>query len=130
MKEVNYYECEYCGERFDDEYDCWEHEQEHIFSEVADSLFFFDEKKNPIAVGETWNWFDRVFYIAIRTQKAYDVLYGYCESQRLDIMNAFDGWPNHTGVIYYDEIHGIWCHVDKERQYLENLNLEFSKYWN
>lgn len=130
MKEVNYYECEFCGERFDYEHECWEHEQEHIFSEVANSLFFFDVNKKLINMGETWSWFDKVFYIVIRTEKAYNVLYEYCESQGLDVMDAFDSWPNHTGVIYYDETFGVWRHVDKERQQLENLNLEFSKYWN
>lgn len=56
MKTVAYYECEVCGERFDDEYECLRHEKFHNLEDLfTGGAKFYDKDGQLIAIDNLEN---------------------------------------------------------------------------
>ena len=84
MTEIHYYECDYCGEMFDDEGDCRAHEIKEKMGALADGFTLYDGLYQPIsftdlASGE--NNFDDVEYVVIQNKEAGDALNNYIENE-------------------------------------------------
>ena len=85
MYTVMKYECEICGQEFDDEADAFKHEFEHSFPpEVKEAIHLYDSKGNPLSV--SIDSAEDACFIKCDTVEAWDAfkdLYinycGYCE---------------------------------------------------
>ena len=85
MYTVMKYECEICGQEFDDEEDAFRHEFEHSFPpEVKEAIHLYDSKGNPLSF--FIDSAEDAYFIKCDTIEAWDAfkdLYinycGYCE---------------------------------------------------
>lgn len=123
MKEVHYYQCEYCGKTFEDEDECCRHE----LVEMADSSKFQAyEGDKPIA----WPWggyeFEHIDAIRIEDATAWDFLsdyiqynLGYCSPTEGLLLP--DTWP----VVLYNPDGDLWVDVEEEFNKAKNLKEKY-----
>lgn len=84
MKEIHYYECGYCGKRFDDEDECRAHEIEEKMGSLVDGFALYDERYQPITFKNLVSReadFNDVFYVAIRNKEAGEALNNFVEKE-------------------------------------------------
>ena len=73
MYTVYKYECEICGQQFDDEDDAIRHEFEHSFPpEVKEAIHLYDSKGNPLSF--SIDSVEGAFFIKCDTVEAWDAL--------------------------------------------------------
>ena len=71
MYTVTKYECEICGQQFDDEDEAFRHEFEHSFpSEVKEAIHLYDSKGNPLSF--SFDSADETYFIKCDTVEAWD----------------------------------------------------------
>ena len=71
MYTVTKYECEICGQQFDDEDEAFKHEFEHSFPpEVKEAIHIYDSKGNPLSF--SFDSADEAYFIKCDTVKAWD----------------------------------------------------------
>ena len=122
------YVCDYCGEVFDNEDDCFRHEWEHKFELLKNRIKFMREKGNgvfielPLALesvdectviycdgtDEAWNTLD----------EAFDWRGYYCVSKDIRV----DGH-----LFIYDQDADEWYCLEKKLDYFVKLNTEVNK---
>ena len=75
MYTVTKFECEICGQQFDDEDDALRHELDHSFTpEVKEAIHLYDPKGNPLSF--SIDSVDDAFFIKCDTAEAWDALRG------------------------------------------------------
>lgn len=73
MYTVTKYECEICGQQFDDEDDAIRHEFEHSFTpEIQKAIHLYDSKGNPLSF--SIDSAEDAFFIKCDTTEAWDAL--------------------------------------------------------
>ena len=73
MYTVTKYECEICGQQFDDEDEAFRHEFEHSFTpEVKEAIHLYDSKGNPLSF--SIDSAEDAFFIKCDTIEAWDAL--------------------------------------------------------
>ena len=121
------YICDYCGEVFDDEDDCYRHEWEHKFEQLKNHIKFMREKNGvfielPFAcesvdectviycdgTNEAWNILDEAF-----NWRGY-----YCVPEAI----RADGH-----IFYYDHDADGWFCLEKKLDYFAKLNAKINK---
>lgn len=127
MKIINTYKCEYCGEIFDDEDECLEHEKMHQLSSHGRTLFTFDYDKVPISKEKLPMMVNEVMYVIAKTSQAvldFD-----------DICKQFDGGDRITdfldpepGFYYYSIDDDCWKSLRAEEEKLAELRDWYDEY--
>ena len=75
MYTVTKFECEICGQQFDDEDDALRHEFDHSFTpEVKEAIHLYDPKGNPLFF--SIDSIEDAFFIKCDTAEAWDALRG------------------------------------------------------
>ena len=90
MYTVTKFECEICGQQFDDEDEAFRHEFEHSFSpEVKEAIHLYDSKGNPLSF--SIDSAEDAFFIKCDTVEAWDALsnlyvnyYGYTDFPKVE----------------------------------------------
>ena len=73
MYTVTKYECEICGQQFDDEDEAFRHEFEHTFTpEIQKAIHLYDSKGNPLSF--SIDSAEVAFFIKCDTIEAWDAL--------------------------------------------------------
>ena len=73
MYTVTKYECEICGQQFDDEDEAFRHEFEHSFTpEIQEAIHLYDSKGNPLSF--SIDSAEDAFFIKCDTAEAWDAL--------------------------------------------------------
>lgn len=129
MKEVNYYECEVCGERFDDSWECKWHELAHMIDEFDhNDLMVWNCDGERISVEElahNYRLQDDIY--AVETTN---------ETARAFIRQMFDEvgehspydecyYPHEPGLIYWDEDNCIWVNYEDKLSEIMDIRCKF-----
>lgn len=123
MKEVHYYQCEYCGKTFEDEDECCRHELTEM---VDSSKFQAYEDEKPVA----WPWggyeFEHINAICIENAIAWDFLndyiqynLGYCSP--MEGMPLPDSWP----VALFNSDGDLWINIEEEFYKIKTLKEKY-----
>ena len=121
------YICDYCGEVFDDEDDCYRHEWEHKFKLLKNRVKFMKEKNGvfielPLAcesVGEC-----TVIYCD-GTNEAWDILDEAFDWRGYSCVSKASRADGHIFGYYYEA--GDWFCLEKKLDYFAKLNAEMNK---
>ena len=117
MYTVTKYECEICGQQFDDEDDAFRHEFEHYFTpEVQKAIHLYDSKGNPFSF--SIDSAEDAFFIKCDTIEAWDAL------KMLSIDYSGVEFPNAKTV---EEKTSEWYYQDDSWKSLKSLRDEYNK---
>ena len=117
MKTVTYYECEVCGERFNDKKNSKAHEFRHSLENLfASGTKFYDLNGDPITIDSFKNemdFTDNVYGIVCPSVKAADDVQKFWDNVGSD--NPFDeiGTGAAPCRVMYDEDNCDWFNVDE-----------------
>lgn len=131
MTELNIYKCDYCGQEFDDEDDCWRHEwgcrYENLMIDDNNRLRIYNQTGNLLAfnsgLGPDDIW-------AIRVNSCADAQFiddffeemGY--EKPIKIVN---GVFNSPGLYYFcEDRDGTWKYWTEEHEKLNKIKNKFS----
>ena len=118
MKTVTYYECEVCGERFNDKKNSKAHEFRHSLESLfASGTKFYDSNGDPITIDSFKNeidFTDNVYGIVCPSVKAADDVQKFWDNAGSD--SPFDeiGTGAAPCRMMYDEDNCYWLNVDEE----------------
>ena len=127
MTENTTYICDYCGEVFDDCYDCYHHEWKHKFELLKNRVKFMKEK-NGVFIE---------LPLACESVDECTVIYCDGSGEAWDIIKeAFDcrgySYPEEDicadgHIFYYDHDIDDWICLEKKLDYFAKLNAEINK---
>lgn len=128
MREISYCECEICGQRFEDSWECQLHELGHMADDFPhDELNMWDSQGNPISAKELSDYrtFDRIFAIETANVKAKEYLCELCYflSERYPYKNN----EGEDGLVYYDEDCDEWVSLADKQRELDAIREKYSK---
>lgn len=116
------YECDYCGQIFDDEDECIEHEQIHLFDGLENQIHMFDHYLNPVSFKD-FGRLDLVDYIKVDSAAAADAIVKlfdergvYCPYER-----KIEYWRS----LFYFNDDGEWICWDEEKENLDKIKQKF-----
>lgn len=84
MIEIRYYDCEYCGKRFDNEEECRAHELQEKMGGFASDIKLYDNGYDEVSLTEIMTdkrAFDQIFYVTIYSKEAGEALNDYIENE-------------------------------------------------
>ena len=76
MTELCIYQCDICGETFDNENDCRKHEIEHSVAELKDALVMMDSDGEILPLDDMHTAIERSYTIYVKCKDAADILWG------------------------------------------------------
>ena len=123
MTEVTTYICDYCGEAFDDAYDCEMHEKKEAYKEFEKDVVFFDENREPINGCPTDRDIEDYSAIWVNTKEAFDYV-----NQLFDDKGYY-GIPylsKEFPALYYYR-NEEWAILDEDFQKLLSLKNKFTE---
>ena len=118
MYTVTKFECEICGQQFDDEDDALRHEFEHSFPpEVKEAIHLYDPKGNPLSF--SINSVEGAFFIKCDTVEAWDAL--------RDLYINYCGYTDFPKVEAEEEKTSEWYYQDDGWKSLKSLGDEYNR---
>lgn len=121
------YICDYCGEVFDDDDECYQHEWEHKFEPLKNRVKFMKEKNGVfIELPAAWESIDECTVI-------------YCDgtNEAWNILDEAFNWRGYNCVsediradghiFVYDHEAYDWFCLEKKLDYFAKLNAEINK---
>lgn len=125
MKEVHYFQCEYCGKTFADEDECHKHE----LIEKADTAKFqaYTGEREPVA----WPWggydFEHINAIRVENEEAWVFLdnyigqeLGYCSP--MECVSLPKKWPV---ALFYNDYADTWINLEEEFKTIKILKEKY-----
>lgn len=125
MKEVHYFQCDYCGKTFTDEEECRKHE----LMESTDSTKFqaYEEERKLVA----WPWdsydFEHINAIRIENEEAWEFLddyiqheLGYCSP--MQYLDTPKKWPV---VVFNTDYGDTWINIEEEYETMRILKEKY-----
>ena len=115
------YKCEYCGDTFDDEWECTVHEWNEHRLIFQNDVYFFNANGNPVPVSAESN-LDTVFYVVVNSEKDAYVINDLFE----EMGNYAPCVPDKNGKMYldlwyYETADDTWKNALAEEERLENI---------
>ena len=118
MYTVTKFECEICGQQFDDEDDAIRHEFEHSFPpEVKEAIHLYDSKGNPLSF--SIDSAEDAFFIKCDTVEAWDAL--------SDLYVNYCGNTDFPKVKTEEEKTSEWYYQKYDWKSLKSLSDEYNR---
>ena len=118
MYTVTKYECEICGQQFDDEDEAFRHEFEHSFPpEVKEAIHLYDQKGNPLFF--SIDSVEDAFFIKCDTAEAWDAL--------RDLYVNHCGYTDFPEVKTEEEKTSEWYYQKYDWKSLKSLGDEYNR---
>lgn len=131
MIECHYWECEFCGEKFEDEDSAEKHEWLlHRYQAVRNDLVLLDWNRKQIVLTEDNIMFpDNAFYVKWNTTKAFHFWFDWFEAylgHTPEIFVQIKGDEVSDGFIFYDEDKMDWEDFSElEMEYQELAKIKY-----
>lgn len=107
MKEVYYFECEVCGERFDDSFKCRFHELSHMTDNFShDELMMWNSDGERISLEDlkaNYRVLDDIFAVETTNETAREYLREMFDEIGQHSPYDLNKHPNEDGLIFWDE---------------------------
>ena len=118
MKTVAYYECEVCGERFDDEYECLQHERFHDLEDLFTSgAKFYDKDGRLLAIDNLENiedFAEQVYGIDCPSVTVANIIQKiFCDTGYTTPFEEIETSTAPCRIMYNPETYG-WLNADEE----------------
>ena len=81
MTEIHTYRCDVCGKTFDDEYECREHEMEHITAKLKGMVVMMDSLGEVLPLDDIHTAIERTYAIYVGCKEAADILWELFEDE-------------------------------------------------
>jgi hypothetical protein len=107
------------GSKFQTEKECSEYEWRLRFTEVTNSLFWFNEVGRRIPVRYNPNFEEEVHYMIVRTREAAQLLEDFCDE--IDCYDAFEDMLIDGKGLFYLDRNNIWTNLLIEQRYLNRM---------
>lgn len=124
MIEICYYDCEYCGKRFDNEEECRAHELQEKMNGFASDIKLYDNGYDEVSLTEIITdkkTFDQIFYVTIYSKEAGEALNNYIENELGYPFYNEAGHPhNFPCTIGFWEDNN-WLNLTEEQKQLEEV---------
>ena len=118
MYTVTKYECEICGQQFDDENDAFRHEFEHSFPpEVKEAIHLYDSKGNPLSF--SIDSAGDAYFIKCDTVEAWDVF--------KDLYINYFGYVEFPKAKTEEEKTSEWYYQDDDWKSFKTLSDEYNR---
>ena len=126
MTEIHTYRCDICGKTFDDEYDCYKHEMEHITAKLKGAVVMMDSLGKVLPLDDIHIAIERAYAIYVGCKEVADILWELFKDEGYEtpIENI------RTPVLYpaffiYDQDDYRWLYLnDLEEEYNRLLELK------
>lgn len=118
MLEFNYFECEVCGKRFEDSWECQFHELGHMAQAFPhEDLLMWKEDGELITVEElleNYGLLDSIYAVETVNEIAREYLRKMFDNYSSECPYENRYFPNEDGLIYWDGDYGVWvCYENK-----------------
>lgn len=131
MREISYYECEICGERFENSWECKAHELGHEADEFPhDELHMWGNKGNRITVKnimENADLIEEIWAVETSNSKAKEYLRDIFDEVGMECPYDRHHYPNENGLIYYDEDPNDWVSLADKQAELDAIREKFDR---
>lgn len=127
MTTITKYVCDLCGQVFDDENECWQHERLEKISKHFNNVIFFGRDKKILSFDDIVSSSCEIWGIYIEDESAIPSIDELCNSCEIISPWSSNGGHNRktTGLYLYDEEHYRWyLPADK----IEELKKEMKEY--
>lgn len=127
MTTITKYVCDLCGQVFDDENECWQHERLEKIGIHFNNVVFFGRNKKVLSFNDIVSSSCEIWGIYIEDESAIPSIDELCNSCEIISPWSNDGGNNRkmTGLYLYDEEHYRWyLPADK----IEELKKEMKEY--
>lgn len=131
MIEVMYYECEFCGERFDDDWECKKHETTHMAESFPhDELLMWDKNGNRISVEdllENPQLTENIYAVETANEEARDYIREMFYYYSGECPYDSHYFPDEKGLVYWDDDVGSWVCCSAELDKLTAIRAKYGK---
>lgn len=116
------YKCDYCGQIFDDEDECIDHEQMHLLDGLENQIHMFDQYFNPISFKD-FKRLEMVDYIRVDSAEAMDAITKLFDKR--GIYCPYEGMEERWNSLFYWDENYNWTCWDEEQERLNKVKQKF-----